>query len=61
MKRICSGRTSIIISHRLSTIQDADVIHVIDAGQIAESGTHSELVDRGGWYSRLFAGQGSTK
>jgi ATP-binding cassette subfamily C protein len=46
-------RTLIIISHRLSTIRGADVIYLIDAGKVAESGTHEELMAAGGKYSRL--------
>ena len=47
------GRTTIAIAHRLSTVSAADVIHVVDHGAIVESGTHSELVARGGVYARL--------
>jgi ATP-binding cassette subfamily B protein len=51
------GRTTIAIAHRLSTVINADVIFVVDRGNIVESGTHSELVDAGGTYARLFAEQ----
>ncbi|WP_439541612.1 ABC transporter ATP-binding protein [Hyphomicrobium sp.] len=51
------GRTSIVIAHRLSTVQNADMICVMDAGTIIETGTHSELVSRGGAYSRLVRAQ----
>ena len=47
------GRTSIVIAHRLSTIRNADQIAVIKAGKVAEVGTHSELLERGGLYHRL--------
>ncbi len=48
-----SGRTCLIIAHRLSTIRYCDVIHVLEQGHIIESGTHDELIDRNGIYSRL--------
>jgi ATP-binding cassette subfamily B protein len=54
------GRTTIAIAHRLSTVIGADVIFVVQSGQIVESGTHAELLARGGEYSRLFAEQAST-
>lgn len=47
------GRTSVVVAHRLSTIQHADVIHVIDAGAIVESGTHAELLAANGHYAEL--------
>ncbi|MET0303136.1 MAG: ABC transporter ATP-binding protein, partial [Microbacteriaceae bacterium] len=53
------GRTTIAIAHRLSTVVGADVIFVVDAGRIVESGTHDELRDAGGVYARLFAEQGA--
>jgi len=51
------GRTTIAIAHRLSTVVSADVIFVVEAGRIAERGTHSELLKNGGVYSKLFAEQ----
>lgn len=51
------GRTTIAIAHRLSTVVDADVIHVLKAGRIVESGTHPQLLAAGGEYARLFAEQ----
>ena len=50
---LLEGRTSVVIAHRLSTIHNADRIIVIDAGRIAEQGTHSELMERGGIYAKL--------
>ncbi|MFC7550087.1 ABC transporter ATP-binding protein [Plantactinospora sp. GCM10030261] len=48
------GRTSLLISHRLSTLRDADTIVVIDAGRVVEQGSHDALMTGGGTYSRLF-------
>ncbi len=47
------GRTTLVIAHRLSTVRHADVLYVLDAGQVVEAGTHAELVARGGVYARL--------
>lgn len=51
---LVSGRTTLAVAHRLSTIQAADTIHVIDHGQIVESGSHDELVTANGFYRRLY-------
>lgn len=51
------GRTTLSIAHRLSTVIGADVIHVVDGGRIVESGTHGDLVARGGLYAELAAQQ----
>ncbi|MHA1153794.1 MAG: ABC transporter ATP-binding protein [Alphaproteobacteria bacterium] len=50
-----SGRTTLVIAHRLSTVVDADIIYVIEAGRIVESGRHGDLLARGGSYERLYA------
>ncbi len=55
--RLMEGRTSFIVAHRLSTIRNASVILVMQDGQIVEQGSHQELLDRGGAYSRLYYSQ----
>ncbi len=54
IKRLTTGRTSIIIAHRLTTIQHASRIMVMNAGQIMESGTHTDLLARNGAYAHLY-------
>jgi ATP-binding cassette subfamily B protein len=57
MDKLMEGRTSFIIAHRLSTIRNADVILVMDEGDIVEKGTHQELLDRNGFYAELYNSQ----
>ncbi len=57
MQDLRKARTAIVVAHRLSTIADADLIVVMDNGRIVEQGMHSELIQRGGAYSRLHAAQ----
>ncbi|MCI9005945.1 MAG: ABC transporter ATP-binding protein [Lachnospiraceae bacterium] len=55
--RMMQGRTSFIVAHRLSTIQEADIILVMKDGQILEQGSHQELLEQGGFYSELYHSQ----
>jgi ABC-type multidrug transport system fused ATPase/permease subunit len=57
LKTLLSGRTALVIAHRLSTVRDADRIVVIEDGAITESGNHSELLAKGGYYASLVARQ----
>ena len=57
IEKITEGRTSIVIAHRLATIKKADKIIVMDAGKIVESGTHKELIKKGGYYNDLYEAQ----
>ena len=56
-EKITEGRTSIIIAHRLATVKKADKILVMDAGQVVETGSHKELLKKGGYYSKLYEAQ----
>jgi len=53
LDRLMKGRATLMIAHRLSTVRHADRIHVIEAGRIVESGSHAQLVRKGGLYARL--------
>ena len=55
--RLARGRTTIVVAHRLSTASRADLIVVMEHGRVAETGTHAELLTRGGAYARLYAQQ----
>ena len=57
MDNLMKGRTSFIIAHRLSTIKNADLILVMDHGDIVEQGKHEELLEKGGFYSNLYNSQ----
>jgi len=51
---LMKGRTTLVIAHRLSTVRDADVIHVFSQGKVVESGNHDRLYEKGGLYARLY-------
>jgi ATP-binding cassette subfamily B protein len=53
LRRVLAGRTAVVVAHRLSTIQDCDRILVLHKGEVRESGTHEELLQREGLYARL--------
>ena len=57
MDELTKGRTSFVIAHRLSTIKNADKILVLRDGDVVESGTHEELMQRGGFYAELYNSQ----
>ena len=55
LERLMEGRTTFIIAHRLSAVQHADRILVLDGGKIVQSGTHQALIEKDGMYRRLCA------
>ena len=57
LTEVARSRTTVVIAHRLSTVQDADRIIVLDKGEVVDRGTHSELLARGGLYAELWAMQ----
>ena len=57
MDKLTEGRTSFVIAHRLSTIRDADLILVMDKGDVVESGTHKELLAKNGFYAEIYNAQ----
>ena len=57
LSELMQGRTTLVIAHRLSTVVDADIIYVMDAGRVVESGHHAELLAQGGAYAKLHAMQ----
>jgi len=61
LERLMKGRTVLVIAHRLSSVRNADRIHVLRAGSVIESGAHDELIAGGGEYSRLMAAQASAE
>lgn len=57
LQQVMKGRTTILISHRVSTVRNADRIYVIEYGRVAEEGSHAELIGRGGYYADLYQKQ----
>ena len=57
LERLMENRTTFVIAHRLSTVEKADIILVIESGQVVESGNHEELLDQAGRYADLYSNQ----
>ena len=57
LRQIMQGRTTVFISHRVSTVRNADRIAVLHEGQIVEYGTHDQLIHRNGYYTELYQKQ----
>ena len=57
MDRLMKGRTTFVIAHRLSTVQNSDCIMVLEQGRIIERGTHDDLINEGGRYYQLYTGK----
>lgn len=54
LERLMQGRTTVIVTHRLSLVRDCDRILVIDEGRVIETGNHEQLLENGGWYARMY-------
>jgi subfamily B ATP-binding cassette protein HlyB/CyaB len=54
LQKIISGRTTFIVAHRLSTVRKCDLILALDGGKVVEAGTHTELMDKKGYYYQLY-------
>lgn len=54
LERLMQGRTTVIVTHRLSLVRDCDRILVIDEGRVIETGKHEQLLENGGWYARMY-------